>query len=132
MALSYKEQLQHPKWQQKRLDILNRDNFTCRHCGEKEKQLHVHHFFYIKDYHVWDYPEYALITLCKNCHESEEQDKYILHNAIQFYSDVCLLVGGDINDIINIYLDVFTMVESDGYEYKEAFKITLLKLINPS
>jgi hypothetical protein len=65
--MKYKEQLQHPKWQKKRLTILNRDKFTCQICGDKETQLHVHH----KEYSgkAWEAKDEDLTTICKHCHK---------------------------------------------------------------
>ena len=55
-------------------EILERDNYTCRKCGEKFKSsfLHTHH---IKP--ISKYPSLALdisngITLCRNCHFKTE------------------------------------------------------------
>lgn len=59
----------NPKWQKKRLEILDRDNFTCKVCDDKDNTLHVHHMYYIKDRKVWDYQNHALYTLCEECHE---------------------------------------------------------------
>lgn len=67
--MEYKEQLQDPRWQKKRLDIMNRDNFTCVGCGDKDKTLHVHHYTYVKSKKVWDYKNSFLVTLCSKCHE---------------------------------------------------------------
>jgi 5-methylcytosine-specific restriction endonuclease McrA len=36
---AYSDQYKSPLWQKKRLEIMNRDKFTCQECGEKEKQL---------------------------------------------------------------------------------------------
>ena len=44
--MAYSEKLKNPKWQKKRLEILNRDNFTCIKCGDKETTLQIHHFKY--------------------------------------------------------------------------------------
>lgn len=41
--LSYAEQLKHPNWQRRRLQIMERDGFKCANCGDSESQLHVHH-----------------------------------------------------------------------------------------
>lgn len=71
--LSYKEQLKSPKWQKKRLEILNRDNFTCQICGATDKQLHVHHTTYISGKEIWDYNDFQLITLCDECHKEEHE-----------------------------------------------------------
>lgn len=68
---AYAEKFKDPRWQQKRLEILSRDKFECRHCGAKEKQLHVHHLYYIKSRDPWAYPSGSLVTLCFQCHERE-------------------------------------------------------------
>jgi hypothetical protein len=72
--MTYQEQLKHPNWQRKRLEILHRDNFTCTNCGSKEKQLHVHHGAYISGYKIWDYHEWSLHTLCNTCHSVISED----------------------------------------------------------
>lgn len=77
--MTYKEQLKHPKWQKKRLEIMNRDNFQCQCCMDKEDTLTVHHKKYIKGKKAWEYPDKLLITLCDDCHQSvhlwEKNDK---------------------------------------------------------
>jgi hypothetical protein len=68
---TYSEKLKDPRWQKKRLEILQRDEFTCVKCGDNTSTLHVHH----KAYHSgdpWDTPDAHLVTLCEGCHESEE------------------------------------------------------------
>jgi hypothetical protein len=66
--MSYSELLKDPRWQKKRLEILNRDNFQCRNCHSKIKTLHVHHQYYIKGNDPWEYDDNALISLCDQCH----------------------------------------------------------------
>ena len=66
---SYSEKLKDPRWQKKRLEILNRDHFTCTNCEETTKTLHVHHILYHSGKDPWDYPESDLETLCVDCHE---------------------------------------------------------------
>ena len=73
--LSYKEQYLSPKWQKRRLEILQRDGFKCRHCGSDDKTLHVHHHRYIKGRNVWEYDDSELMTLCDSCHEVEHGEK---------------------------------------------------------
>lgn len=65
--MTYKEQIQHPKWQKKRLEILERDGFKCTFCGSEEKTLHVHHLRY-KNAMIWDYDNEDLITYCAEHH----------------------------------------------------------------
>ena len=66
---SYSELLKDPRWQKKRLLIMQRDKWTCQDCGWKESTLHVHHKYYIPDKKPWEYPNKALITLCEGCHK---------------------------------------------------------------
>ena len=67
---SYIEKLKDPRWQKKRLEIMERDEFKCQKCHNPENTLHIHHFAYIKDKDPWDYPSDYLITLCEDCHYS--------------------------------------------------------------
>jgi len=67
--MSYQSKLQNPKWQKKRLEILQRDDFKCLHCGCDNKELHVHHRWYQFGKDIWDYPNSCFETLCFECHE---------------------------------------------------------------
>lgn len=67
--MTYSEKLKDPRWQKKRLEILQRDNWACTFCGDKNSTLHVHHQLYEKGKEPWDASEWVLITLCENCHE---------------------------------------------------------------
>jgi len=70
--MTYADQLKSPKWQRKRLLILERDEFTCKSCGSTENQLHVHHGAYLSGKKVWDYPDDMLHSLCEKCHKEVE------------------------------------------------------------
>lgn len=69
--MTYQEQLKHPMWQKRRLEILALYGFECSECGDKETQLHVHHKYYEKSKKVWEYPDSAYTCLCSNCHSLE-------------------------------------------------------------
>ena len=71
MYKSYSEKLKDPRWQKKRLKILERDNWTCQICDSTDKTLHVHHKIYIAGYDPWEYDDDTLITYCEDCHEKE-------------------------------------------------------------
>lgn len=73
--MDYSEQLAHPKWQRKRLEILERDNFTCTLCGDTETTLHIHHDKYGK--FAWSVNNKYLKTRCSHCHLLEEYYKKI-------------------------------------------------------
>ena len=65
---SYRELLLDPRWQRKRLEILERDRFRCTECGADDRTLHVHHTYYEKGKKPWEYPAESLLSLCKDCH----------------------------------------------------------------
>lgn len=64
--MKYSEELKSPKWQRKRLEVLNRDNFKCCLCGDTETELHVHHLKYNGKPYESDLDD--LETLCWVCH----------------------------------------------------------------
>lgn len=68
--MTYSEKLKDPRWQKKRLQVLDRDKWTCQGmaCFEKEKTLHVHHLDYVFGNDPWDYPDHYFLTLCETCH----------------------------------------------------------------
>lgn len=70
---TYFELFKRPEWQRKRLEILERDLWCCQICFSTTAELHVHHAYYIAKRKPWDYPDEALRTLCKNCHDSVTQ-----------------------------------------------------------
>jgi hypothetical protein len=70
MSNSYSSKLRDARWQKKRLEIMQRDNWTCRSCGANGEgvTLNVHHAYYITGRSPWEYPEYSLFTYCEDCH----------------------------------------------------------------
>ncbi len=74
--INYSELLTNPLWQKKRLEIMNRDAFTCQKCNHTDTTLNVHHLKYHNGLKPWEYLDVDLITLCKDCHfEIEELKK---------------------------------------------------------
>lgn len=67
--MTYSEKLKDPRWQKKRLEILNRDNWQCVSCLSKDKTLHIHHVDYLKGKDPWEYDDEYLMTLCYECHK---------------------------------------------------------------
>ena len=59
-----------PRWQKKRLEIMQRDEFKCTECNDEKSTLNVHHRYYVKNREVWDYPAFSLVTLCEGCHST--------------------------------------------------------------
>ncbi len=83
MAKTYYEKLKSPKWQQKRLKILERDSFKCTSCDNlDEEQLHVHHIVYRRVKNPWDYDDRDLVTLCETCHSNQHDYLDTLKDSI--------------------------------------------------
>jgi hypothetical protein len=67
--MNYSELLKSPKWQKKRLEIMNRDGWKCKDCGDENKQLQVHHIKYEHGKLPWEYEDNNFETLCNECHQ---------------------------------------------------------------
>lgn len=67
----YKELLQLPQWQKKRLEVLEAAGWKCSECGAEDRQLQVHHRRYIAGAKPWEYENADLAVLCDRCHEAE-------------------------------------------------------------
>ncbi len=75
--MKYSEKLKDPRWQRKRLEVMQRDDFTCLVCGDKSTTLNVHHKQYSGN--PWDAALDQLETLCEVCHEKRsELNKFFL------------------------------------------------------
>lgn len=103
-SISYNDVLGNPKWKSKRLEVITRDNFSCKNCHKKESNgnpLQAHHKYYIKGRLPWEYSLNEFETLCRECHKdwhSKNDAKiYTLINN-QLVEEVlipCSRCGGD-------------------------------------
>ena len=78
---TYLEKLKDPRWQRRRLEVFERDNFSCVVCRCKSKELQVHHVDYIPGIEPWEYPLDMLVTLDIDCHK-EQQGRHILETNL--------------------------------------------------
>ena len=69
--MSYQTDLQDVRWQRKRLEIFQRDDFQCVRCGDTDKPVVVHHRSYHG--HPWECPDFDLETLCQDDHGKEHK-----------------------------------------------------------
>ncbi|HZR03803.1 MAG TPA: hypothetical protein VFA81_11585 [Burkholderiales bacterium] len=65
----YPELLADPRWKSKRSRILQRSQLRCEDCGANQ-QLEVHHCYYRFGRLPWQYPDAALLALCRECHQT--------------------------------------------------------------
>jgi hypothetical protein len=107
----YHQLLKDGRWQRRRLEIMQRDDFKCRECGTTN-DLNVHHIRYIAGRKPWEYDDGDLITLCGDCHkkthelieqERDEIDAYFeceyrakqIDGLFVYYKQI-----GDLHDVI--------------------------------
>lgn len=100
--MTYKEKLLDPRWQRKRLEILQRDNFTCQSCGDEKSTLHIHHKRYLRGREPWDVPNDILITLCEFCHE-KEKDEMEEYTPILIEQIKDKFLGDDVREIAHAF-----------------------------
>lgn len=78
----YAQSLKDPRWQRRRLEIFQRDNWACIYCGNKEEELQIHHVIYLPNKDPWEYEDDHLVTACRSCHASEsllwDEDKSLI------------------------------------------------------
>lgn len=79
--LTYSQQLADPRWQRRRLQILELAGWECNDCGNGALQLHVHHPRYIKGRMAWEYEDDELQVLCVDCHKAHHEFETTLANA---------------------------------------------------
>jgi hypothetical protein len=80
--MKYSEKLKDPRWQKKRLEIFERDKWTCQFCGDTESTLVVHHLEYIPGREPWEYDNSYLLTLCEGCHETDREERPTAEKAL--------------------------------------------------
>lgn len=76
--MSYSEQLRHPNWQRKRLEVMEAANFNCEDCGDANTTLNVHHQRYVKGRLAWEYEIDELQCLCQPCHAKHHEQRDLL------------------------------------------------------
>ena len=109
---NYSELLRSPLWQKKRLKILERDGFTCQHCGSRERELQVHHRVYHKGAKPWEYDDSELITLCNQCHEVETEVKNQHYQEFMYICDLSRKIGLSELFIEQLFAVVISSLES--------------------
>lgn len=133
--MTYKEKLKDPKWQKKRLEILQRDEFKCCYCNDTETELQIHHLKYTLE--PWNAPNKDLITLCKHCHSLVSKYKsldviFIEKNYYDGHDIISLVVKSRENNkehivVYDMYKDDITFIVEfiiGGKFHKSILKLT--------
>ena len=104
----YKDLLNHPKWQKRRLEIMQSHDFKCQICKDDEETLHIHHIkykncWYRKDTPAdpWDYADQEMQCLCETCHSLAHMDSKKIRLSAELNAEKiaqCHKVYGAFND----------------------------------
>jgi len=78
----YSKKFKDPRWQKRRLEVLEKYGFECVNCGDDQNTLHVHHTHYIKGRNPWEYSDDELIVFCDKCHKAWHDAKRIIDEAV--------------------------------------------------
>lgn len=132
--MTYAEKLQDPRWQKKRLEVLQRDHWTCKLCGDAESTLHIHHIKYNNN--PWDADLDDLITYCKHCHAiieyNKKQEKIIPYQVRKYFLDddslKLILLYGDENK--EDYVDFYKYLPNNKLEYLTSVSAVTIGRIN--
>ena len=79
---TFLEAYKNPKWQEKRLEVMEIVGFECSDCGSKDNTLHVHHTYYEKGKKPWEYPIESLHCLCEDCHKKAQNINTLLKRQL--------------------------------------------------
>lgn len=96
---AYSEKLKDPRWQKLRLLVFERDDFSCRLCGDKQTTLHVHHTEYSGN--PWQVDIQTLYTICEHCHLIISLDKKLpskILGVIKSISEGNVLIAFAVDD----------------------------------
>ena len=110
---TYSEKLKDPRWQRRRLLVLDAYGFCCESCGDDTQELHVHHNVYKKGREPWEYEDHELRPLCVKCHKAQED---IRDEFLSILGKVCPVYP--LGDILNAVKTLFdTGREMEFYKW---------------
>lgn len=96
---SYGALLRNPKWQKARLETMQRANFACEKCGDKDSTLNVHHKNYKPGRNPWEYELSNFVCLCESCHEHIHEQKQMINNLLPYCDlDFSEIISGFVSD----------------------------------
>lgn len=111
---TYAEKLRDPRWQEKRLRLFDKANWTCELCSlvRPSKGLQAHHPIYLAGLNPWDYPDEIMMVLCDPCHESRQEVER------QWFYKVALVIRWKSTEELQT-MPVWWMTETKKFNPKE-------------
>jgi hypothetical protein len=105
--MTYADKLKDPRWQKKRLEILERDKWTCQSCFDNENTLMVHHYYYEKGLEPWEYDDNALVAWCVDCHELEHENLKAIEKSMILQLKEFTYTSYDLQKLLEIGINIF-------------------------
>lgn len=65
LSPEYKQYMESDEWNDRRLKVLERDEYVCQACWA-QRATEVHHLIYD---HLFNEPLFDLVSVCHDCHE---------------------------------------------------------------
>jgi len=125
---TYAEKLKDPRWQRRRLEIMQRDDYMCCNCGATEKTLNVDHKIYIKGRDPWDYPDEDLQTLCEDCHATLTIARAKIANAVGRMNGFEIVQLEAFLDNRTIADEVTIIIDERGFKLERECFFEMIKL----
>lgn len=125
----YYEKLKDPRWQKRRLEIMQKRGWKCESCtcGEKDgRQFHVHHLYYVSGRSPWSYPDWAFAVLCDPCHWATHEAIKILDEPQAWEKIIDGFFEGRIDPMHPRFMMAFSHSLDDWLESERQRKITML------
>lgn len=114
--LTYSQQLADPRWQRRRLEMLEAAGWSCGNCASETWQLHVHHPRYIKGRMAWEYYDDELEVLCAECHEAHHRFERSLsdatHTSVFGHRLIDGISAGFLHAALDLDLDTSELIEA--------------------
>lgn len=101
------EKLKDQRWENKRIEILNKRGCFCEICGGNDSILDIHHRFYIRGREPWEYDNDVFQILCRNCHNRVHRGN---NGLPEEYGEIVKIIEQNKNKVTPIELEQLLMV----------------------
>ncbi len=147
--MTYSEKLKDPRWQKKRLEILEAADWKCQFppCeSPKTETLHVHHRLYLRGRMPWEYAPWCYEVLCDHCHAMRQEQMEKAHSALARFDGLqtaceCVFDSDEktADRLVNIFCELATLedgktrdaalnlIESSLFGFGAAFSVGFWK-----
>lgn len=132
--MTYSEKLKDPRWQKRRLELLEAAGWKCFQCKTESKTLHVHHGVYRKCVEPWEYESEVLHVLCEECHTEAEEGRQKLYDALgKVHPHTVAVLGESLEHIrsgkllSHIFFELALILRAADTDLPETEQIAVLK-----